>query len=282
MQRLCLLASLVVTLFGHAPASAAEVDLYGLVKDAGQGEAIPGAKVTVFRQSTDRTWQELVSTRTSTKGTYELTKVPVGKTRLLFEGPIQSVPYKKEEVIVTLQTPPLRREIPIALMLLTASASYFQRVGETKAARLNDYATSVGIEQAAALYRWEWYTCIIGLSAYQTKLCADGLYNNVSTKIPMPAGVKPFAKVDSNALGAIVRKLGEGSTPTLLDLQQNGVPAEVAWFTQWQRLEKSGATTQEIERNRKVLFEYWKLPSDSALFVHNEKPYYPVSAPQGG
>lgn len=270
-----LAASLGTRLPGHA----ADVDLYGQVKDAGHGNAITGARVTVLKESKDRAWTELVSTRTNENGAYEVAKIPVGKTKLIFD----KVPYKQEVVIVTLQTPPVRREFPMSLILLTAAAPYFKKVGESKAAWLNRYLETAGAEQAGALYRWEWYSCVIGLSASQTKLCADGLYGNVSAKIPKPVGLKPFATVDMNALAVVDQKFGDGSAPTLIELQQTGISPEVAWFTKWQRLEKSGASAEEIERTRKTLSENWKLPPDRVLFFDTEMRYYPAfKLPQGG
>lgn len=276
MRRSSLVASLLVTLVTNVSAHAADVDLYGKVKDAGSGDVIAGAKVTVFKQSTDQSWKELVTTRTNATGVYEIPKIPVGKTRLIFDKLL----YKAEEVITTLVTPPPRRELPMTMIQVTADASYFKKVGESKAAWINLYVENAGTEDAAALYRWQWYSCVIGLSATQTKLCAEGLYGNVSPKIPKPIGVKTFATVDRNALAAVDQKLGEGAAPSLVELQQSGIPPEVAWFTKWQQLQKTGASAEEIDYTRKTLSASWKLPPDKTVWSNSEVRYYPtVSLP---
>ncbi len=264
------LATLLTGFGAVVVTEAAEVRLYGRVEDLGQnGIPIVGAKVTVSRGS------EKVFTRTNERGDYEIARVAEGDAVVSFER----ITYKREDVRVKLKPKELR--LNMALLQLKSDQSYSLKAFENKAARINQELNRMGPEQAAALYRWEWFSCQNGLPGSEVALCANALHRTVSDSIAKPEGMGIWTTVNRQGLAAIENRLQEGADPTLDELQGRGVPPEVAWFSKWQQLKKAGVSDEVVKSTGQKLFRTWKLDAASGGRLTNfEIPEYPISRSQ--
>jgi hypothetical protein len=264
------LAALLIGFGSIAVAEAADVRLYGRVEDLVQrGLPIVGAKVTVSRGS------QKVVTRTNEQGDYEIARFAEGDAVVSFE---LITLYKREDVRVELK--PKKHLLNMRLFRLKSDQAYFMKAFENKAGRINQQLKAMGPEQAAALYKWEWFSCQNGLPGSEVALCANAMNVGVADSIAKPEYIEIWTTVNHQGLAIIEGRLEKGADPTLDELQQGGVPPEVAWFSKWHQLKKAGVSDEVLKSTEEKLFRTWNLdPASGARLTAYKMPKYPISQP---
>ncbi len=248
---------------------AADVRLYGRVEDLGQpGIPIIGAKVTVSRGPRN------ALTRTNEQGDYEIARFAEGEAVVSFE----LITHKREDVKVELKPKELR--LNMRLFRLKSGPGYSLKAFQNKAGRINQELKTMGPAQAEALYKWEWFSCQNGLPGSEVALCANAMHGSVADSIAKPKGINIWTSVNRQALAIIENRLRQGAEPTLDELQQRGVPPDVAWFSKWQQLKEAGASDEVIKRTEQKLFQVWNVdPTSGDRLTNYEMPRYPTFRP---